>query len=154
MELYVRDYGFLAEDDDIAPTDWLDDEEDAERIAAWRAGEWSVIGITATVELACITGPGETPPAGPRWFDTYYTRPAGCTEWRGYVHESLWGIESDAGDDYIAEVKRELMAEVESAFQASGFAWSYDEPYAISPPAPDYSYDRAVVAWPLAAAAD
>ena len=86
--------------DDNADFSWLDQTDDEmgdgfeeyarERKEAWERGEWSMVGIIVTAH-------------------------AGDQE---IGSASLWGIESDSGDDYFNEIEQELKAELTSGFPA------------------------------------
>lgn len=61
-----------------------------ERMNAWRNGEWEYIGVRAVADIKV--------PYGRDWITTRIKSPG------------LWGIESDAGADYLAEVFEEEKA--------------------------------------------
>ena len=85
--IYIRMDRIETFDDTASPLDWMDENEDRERIQAWREGDWHFIGIQARAEITIIR-------------NGY-----------GIMHEltsgGLWSIESDSGDEYLDEVFRE-----------------------------------------------
>lgn len=73
-------------DQDASLLDWMDenDEQDAERIKAWRNDEWHFVGIQAQATVIIIkNGHGIS-----------YQMTSG----------GLWGIQSDSGEAYFTEV--------------------------------------------------
>lgn len=90
-------------DDDASPLDWMDEQEDAERIAAWRNDEFTMIGIRAKLTAFVPIGGGS--------FSTFEMTSPG-----------LWGIESDSDETYLASVFEEERAGLLSALRQMGFA--------------------------------
>jgi hypothetical protein len=90
-------------DDTASPLDWMDEAEDAERIAAWRDGQFTMIGIRAKATLLV--------PLGQVCFATYELTSCG-----------LWGIESDSGEEYLASVFEEEKAQLVDAIAEMGKA--------------------------------
>lgn len=85
-----RDDGFWPSNDpDAAGYVFPENYEDQmhlaqERMAAWTRGDWEYIGVRAVAKIEV--------PNGRDWIVTRIKSPG------------LWGIESDAGEDYLAEV--------------------------------------------------
>lgn len=90
-------------DDDSTPLDWMDETEDAERIAAWRAGDFTMIGIRAKATVWVPIGGGS--------FTIHELTSAG-----------LWGIESDSDADYLDSVYCEECASLLAAMRHMGMA--------------------------------
>ena len=88
--------------------------EDAERLAAFHRGDWWMIGIRARA----IVTVGDVVIG--------HTSKGPCLRDFDFVAESsgLWGIESDSGDDYRAEMYEEQIAELADALHALGFSHS------------------------------
>lgn len=85
----------LIDDTDSSPLDWMD----AERIAAWRNSDFTMIGIRARADIMIPIGQGS--------FRLMTLRSAG-----------LWSIESDSGEDYLESIfedeKAQLLAELKT----------------------------------------
>lgn len=71
-------------------------EQDAERLAAFNRGDWNMIGIMAEAEVLI---PEDTIP-GPSWLIQHITS------------GGLWGIESNSGEEYFAEVEKEEITQL------------------------------------------
>lgn len=103
------DWRRLELDDETGnPGDYLfqDDEyraQDQTRLDAWRAGDWSFIGIQAEATIYVPIGQG--------CFSTYTLTSPG-----------LWGIESDSGEECFAEVFEEEKAQLIDALKLIGKA--------------------------------
>lgn len=61
-------------------------------VRGWYREEWHYVGIVVTVSRLCPC----------------------CHELREVATESLWGVESYASADYVAEVVRDLLADIET----------------------------------------
>jgi hypothetical protein len=93
------------DDQDASPLEWMDesDPDDAERILAWRDGDFSMIGVQAQATVIVPIGGGS--------FTVYeFTSPG------------LWAVESDSGEAYLNEIfeneKAELLEHVAKIGQA------------------------------------
>jgi hypothetical protein len=75
--------------------------QDAERLAAYYAGAWEMTGVRAKVTMHV--------PIGGNSFAVYTLTSPG-----------LWGVESDADENYLAEVYREQCAELAQAVWQMG----------------------------------
>ncbi len=74
-------------DDSDVDASWLEQDDFADRLAAYRAGDFSFVGVRA-IALVRV-------PYGKDFIETKISSPG------------LWGIESDSGDAYFAEVFQE-----------------------------------------------
>lgn len=89
-------------DQDATPHDYLDtsNDDDAARIEAWRDGCWHFVGIRAKATILIVRNG------------------------HGVFHEmtsaGLWGIESDSGEEYFAEVFREECEALKADIAALG----------------------------------
>lgn len=73
--------------------------QDYERAESLNAGQWSYIGIIAKAVVVSANGTIQT------------LRSSG-----------LWGVESDSGKDYMAEVARDELANLRAELEAFGFS--------------------------------
>lgn len=92
----------LVQPDDTADVSYLEQADFDDRRAAFRRGEFAFVGVRAEVEILI---PGH----GGDYGIAHHIRSPG-----------LWGIESDAGDDYLGEVFDEECAELEHMLTALG----------------------------------
>lgn len=76
---------------------YLEQPEFEDRLAAYRRGEFSFIGIYAAAECHTPTGTGN----GPKRIQTL--RSAG-----------LWGIEDDSSEEYLREIEEEELHQLKS----------------------------------------
>jgi hypothetical protein len=75
--------------------------EDCERLVKYQRGDWYMISIRVEAIIS-VSEDGE--------------------HWANYaLYESLGGIESDSGDEYIDETKKELLDEMKSQLLEWGF---------------------------------
>lgn len=79
-------------------------DEDDPRVAAWRAGEWAYIGVRARCTVYIPKGTPGHP----------------YTESQMLSTPGLWGVESDSGADYLAEVFTEERARLIETCRALG----------------------------------
>ena len=75
----------VLDDETTTPLEYMDESDDKERIAAWRAGDWGFVGVRAKATIYVPAGGGN--------FTTYTLTSAG-----------LWGVESDSGEEYFASI--------------------------------------------------
>jgi hypothetical protein len=81
---YVSFHMIEHDDCDASPLDWMDADEDADRIASWRRGDWSLIGIQARADIVIVRN----------GHDTVYE----------LLSPGLWAVESDSGEEYLRSV--------------------------------------------------
>ncbi len=74
-------------DDSDADASWLEQDDFADRLAEYRAGDFSFVGVRATALIRV--------PYGKDFIETRISSPG------------LWGIESDSGQAYFDEVFQE-----------------------------------------------
>ena len=94
--VYIQFERLEIADDVASPLDWMDEKEDAERIKAWRRGDFYMIGIQAEALINIVRNGHGT---------LHTMTSAGC-----------WAIESDSGEAYLNEVfeqeKAQLLADI------------------------------------------
>jgi hypothetical protein len=83
--------------------DWMDEEEDAERLNAYRRGEWSLIGVRAKVTAFVPIGQGS--------FSSFELTSPG-----------VWSIESDSSEDFLNETYEEERDGLLAALRLMGLA--------------------------------
>lgn len=94
---YVKFARETVTDTDASPEEYLFQDpdyhdEDQARLDAWRAGDWEMLGIRVIAHILVVrSGTG-----------TMYT----------ITSAGLWGIESDSGEAYFAEVEADERAGV------------------------------------------
>jgi hypothetical protein len=99
----VRFQRLIADDDTAGPMDYLFQDEDyreqdQERLDAWRAGEWRFIGIAARAVVTVIRD--------------------GIGTVLEFDSPGLWGVESDSGEEYLAEVFAEECEQLKACIAA------------------------------------
>jgi hypothetical protein len=93
---YVEFARITIEDEDAAPTDY--DCYSAEQIKAFHAGDWSYIGIRAQARCMIVAN--------------------GIGTYVNIDSPGIWGVESNSGDDYLAELYREECEQLKSMLAA------------------------------------
>jgi hypothetical protein len=93
---YVEFARITLEDDDASPRDY--DCYSPEQIKAFHAGEWSFIGIRAQARCLIVRN--------------------GTGTFVNVDSPGLWGIESDSGEEYLAEVFRDECEELKGMLAA------------------------------------
>lgn len=88
--------------DEYPDDSWLDNDAGRERLHAFRDGTWHLISIQASATLRI--------PHGRRVVSKTITSPG------------LWGIESDAGDDYRDRIFADQCVKLAALCEALGFA--------------------------------
>ena len=73
--------------------------QDYERAEAYCRGEWSMVGVIASAQI-CLPGSDIV---------------------QRIVSDGLWGIESDSGEDYFAEMEKEQLGELKGELIRLGF---------------------------------
>ena len=97
--------------DDMEPTPWTPDEGEEvrlrmeERKRGWDAGEWNAIGVRACAKLHWTDDDSQTSITGP----TIST-------------PGIWGVESDAGEEYFEEIYREELHVLGEMLKAMGLS--------------------------------
>lgn len=89
--------------DSDADTSYLDQDEFAERRAAYKRGEFGYVGVRACAEVRFETDEGG-------WIGGPVVKSPG-----------LWGIEDDSGEDYLREVGADEAGELVELLTALGF---------------------------------
>jgi hypothetical protein len=104
---YPYDY-----DGDIEPTPWTPSEGEEvrlrmeERKAAFERGEWWMTGVRAAAKL--------------RWYDEAH--PDGYYLTHTISSPGLWGVESDAGEEYLDEIYRQELSTLREILNAMGLS--------------------------------
>jgi hypothetical protein len=110
-EILGDDYPY-SYDGDIEPEPWKPEEGEEvrermeERKRRWEQGEWWMTGVRAAAKV--------------RWYDE--SAPDGHYLIETISTPGLWGVESDAGEEYLDEIYREELTTLRDMLKAMGFS--------------------------------
>ena len=87
--------------------------QDRERLAAYERGEWNMIYLYARATVAVDTG--ADPAHNNHWITRQTLRSGGIS-----------GVEDDSGREYLTDLAREQLSELQGIVEAMGVEWDAD----------------------------
>jgi hypothetical protein len=84
--------------------------QDRERLAAYNAGDWHMVGVVAVATVEIDTG--ADPAHGVHWRTEHTFKSAG-----------VWGVESDAGD-WLTEIASDELIQLREILAELGIEWN------------------------------